>query len=125
MTVEGCSMGTSEQLHAFNAIGHFDIAGPNLKHLGDFYSSIFGWQVDTKGPGYALLKTPEGTPSGALIEDDDPSLTIGIVVTDFDEALQTAVSAGGKVLMPKTDNGWVIKAQVSDPAGNRITIIQG
>lgn len=100
-------------------------AGPDLKHLGDFYSSVFGWRVETKGPGYALVKAPDGTPSGALIEEDDPSLTIGVVVNDLDTALQKATSAGGKVLMPKTDNGWMTKAQVCDPAGNRITIIEG
>ena len=118
-------MNTSERLHTLNAIGHFDIAGPDLKHLGEFYSSVFGWRVNPKGPGYALVKTPEGTPSGALIEEDAPSLTIGIVVSDLDTTLQKATSAGGKVLMPKTDNGWVTKAQVADPAGNRITVIQG
>jgi len=26
--------------------------------------------------------------------------------------------------MPATDNGWVTKAQVSDPAGNLVTLIQ-
>jgi predicted enzyme related to lactoylglutathione lyase len=27
-------------------------------------------------------------------------------------------------VMPVTDNGWVRKAQVADPAGNIITLIQ-
>jgi hypothetical protein len=27
--------------------------------------------------------------------------------------------------MPATDNGWVHKAQVRDPAGNLLTLIQG
>jgi hypothetical protein len=26
--------------------------------------------------------------------------------------------------MPPTDNGWVTKAQVTDPAGNIVTLIQ-
>jgi hypothetical protein len=27
------------------------------------------------------------------------------------------------VVMPATDNGWVVKAQVADPAGNLVTLI--
>jgi predicted enzyme related to lactoylglutathione lyase len=111
-----------------NAIGHFDVSGPDIEQLGNFYSAVFGWQVDPKGPGYAMLKAPDGTPGGALVEavefDQAPSLTIGVIVGDLDQALQVAAAAGGKVVMPKTDNGWVKKAQVSDPAGNRITLIQ-
>jgi hypothetical protein len=26
--------------------------------------------------------------------------------------------------MPPTDNGWVVKAQIRDPAGNLLTLIQ-
>jgi predicted enzyme related to lactoylglutathione lyase len=111
-----------------NAIGHFDVSGPDIEQLGNFYSAVFGWQVDPKGPGYAMLKTPDGTPGGALIEavgfEQAPSVTIGIVVTNLDQTLHAAVGAGGSVMMPKTDNGWVKKAQISDPAGNRLTVIQ-
>jgi predicted enzyme related to lactoylglutathione lyase len=31
---------------------------------------------------------------------------------------------GGTVLMPPTDNGWVVKALVADPAGNALSLIQ-
>jgi hypothetical protein len=34
------------------------------------------------------------------------------------------VAEGGDVVMPVTDNGWVRKAQVRDPAGNILTLIQ-
>lgn len=110
--------------HTLNAIGHFDVAGPDIEHLGHFYSAVFGWEVEPKGPGYAMLKTPKGTPRGAFVESDDPSLTIGIVVGDLDKALDIASRSGGTIVMPKTDNGWVKKAQISDPAGNCVTVIQ-
>jgi predicted enzyme related to lactoylglutathione lyase len=51
-------------------------------------------------------------------------LTIGIVVPSLDGALEAIVPNGGTVVMPRTDNGFVTKAQVADPAGNRITLIQ-
>jgi len=114
----------SNQRFKPNAIGHFDVAGPDIEQLGNFYASVFGWQVQPQGPGYAMLNTPDGTPGGALVDSDDPSLTIGIVVSDLDKALLTAAQAGGRVVMPRTDNGWVKKAQITDPAGNCITVIQ-
>jgi predicted enzyme related to lactoylglutathione lyase len=52
-------------------------------------------------------------------------LTFGVVVADLDGALDLAVREGGRVVLPKTDNGWVSKAQIADPAGNVLTLIQG
>lgn len=110
--------------HTANAISHFDIAGPDLPALKGFYGALFGWRVDEKGPGYALVTTPADSPNGALIEAQASSLTIGIAVPDLDAALVAAKGQGGSVVMPATDNGWVKKAQVSDPAGNVVTLIQ-
>jgi hypothetical protein len=110
--------------HVVNGVGHFDVAGPDIAALGHFYREVFGWQPDDKGPGYALLPTPEGSPGGALVESPEPSLTVGIVVPDLDAALERATASGGRVVMPRTDNGWVVKAQVADPAGNSVTLIE-
>jgi predicted enzyme related to lactoylglutathione lyase len=105
-------------------IGHFDIAGPELEPLRTFYTQVFGWGIDVRGPGYALVRTPESTVPGALVEAPSASLIVGIVVPSLDRALEAVVPNGGTVVMPKTDNGFVTKAQVADPAGNRITLIQ-
>lgn len=113
------------QQYQHNAVGHFDISGPDIDRLGTFYSAVFGWQVQSRGPGYAGIQTPEGSPNGALVDADEPSFTVGIVVPDLDRALRIAIESGGTVIMPKTDNGWVKKGQVADPAGNCVTLIQG
>jgi predicted enzyme related to lactoylglutathione lyase len=111
------------QVH--NGFGHFDIAGPELAPLSAFYARLFGWNILGQGPGYAMVATPEGSPNGAIIETPEASLTFGIVVSDLDAAQRLASSEGGAVVLPMTDNGWVKKAQISDPAGNRLTLIQG
>jgi predicted enzyme related to lactoylglutathione lyase len=103
-------------------IGHFDVSGPELDALSSFYSDVFGWEVASRGPGYAQVKTPQL--DGALAETPEPSLTIGIVVDHLDAALEQATRSGGSIVMPATDNGWVTKAQVQDPAGNVLTLIQ-
>ena len=109
--------------HLPNGIGHFDIAGPDTEALHRFYAGVFGWHVEEQGPGYALVGTPAGAPDGAVLEADEPSITIGAVVPDLDRALADAEARGGQLVMPITDNGWVVKAQVADPAGNLVTLI--
>lgn len=108
--------------HRTNGLAHFDIAGPDLNALGDFYRNVLGWEPQPQGPGYTLLRTGDG-PDGALNEADTPTVTIGVAVDDLDQALAAAKASGGRVEMPPTDNGWVLKAQVRDPAGNLLTLI--
>jgi predicted enzyme related to lactoylglutathione lyase len=105
-------------------IVHFDVLGGAESAQHRFYAGLFGWQVDVKGPGYALVRTPDGGPDGALVDADAPGIAIGVAVDDLAAAVERAVSLGGAVLMPPTDNGWVVKAQVHDPAGNPVTLIQ-
>jgi predicted enzyme related to lactoylglutathione lyase len=115
----------SGKTHNPNSIGHFDIAGPDFGELQSFYSGVLGWQVTPRGPGYGMVATPEGGPDGAIVEAEMASLTIGIVMPDLAAALTAAETQGGTVAMPAIDNGWVKKAQVRDPAGNLLTLIQG
>lgn len=103
-------------------IGHFDIAGGNLDALAGFYGTMFGWHIDRRGPGYAQVATPDLR--GALVEAPEASLALGVLVADLDALLAQAEALGGTVVMPATDNGWVRKGQVRDPAGNVLTLIQ-
>jgi predicted enzyme related to lactoylglutathione lyase len=115
----------STQRHVPNSVGHFDIAGPDAAVLGGFYGSVFGWELNPRGPGYVLLGTPGGTVNGAVVESQTPGLTLGIVVSSLEQSLKSTVDHGGEVVMPVTDNGWVRKAQIRDPAGNVLTLIEG
>jgi len=114
----------SEETRVANGIGHFDIVGRDEGALHRFYAEVFGWQVASRGPGFALVRTPAGSPDGAIAEGEEASLTMGVTVPDLDAALAVATAAGGGVVMPATDNGWVVKGEVTDPVGNRVTLIQ-
>jgi predicted enzyme related to lactoylglutathione lyase len=111
--------------HTPNGIAHFEVLGPDPDALHAFYAGVFSWQVDPQGPGYALVRTPDGSPDGAVTEAEQAGLTVGIVVDDLDAAVAAAKTHGGRVVMPPTDNGWVVKAQVADPAGNLLSLIRG
>ena len=104
-------------------IVHFEVAGPDEHALHHFYETVFGWTVKSMGPGYALVETPEGSPNGAVREAENAEVTIGVEVNDLDAAPARSVELGGSIVMPPTDNGYVKKAQVADPAGNIVTLI--
>jgi predicted enzyme related to lactoylglutathione lyase len=107
-----------------NQIVHFDVSGPEEGPLRRFYGDLLGWQIDVKGPGYALVQTPDGGPNGAIVESDGASLALGVAVDDLDAAVAEAERLGGTVLSPPVDNGWVKKALVTDPAGNKVALIE-
>src|SRR5579884_1794252 len=106
-----------------NAIVHFDICGPQEQDLHRFYGTLLGWKVQPQGPGYALVDTPSGL-RGAITDAEQATVALGVAVPDLAAALRNAEELGGSVIMPPTDNGWVVKAQVKDPAGNPLTLIQ-
>jgi predicted enzyme related to lactoylglutathione lyase len=104
-------------------IVHFDITGPDDEKLRTFYERSFGWTIKPMGPGYALAETG-AAPRGAIAEAPESSITIALGVADLDAYLAAVVANGGTVVMPATNNGWVTRAQVTDPAGNRLTLLQ-
>ncbi|MET7403232.1 VOC family protein [Dactylosporangium sp. NPDC005572] len=109
--------------HLENAVVHFDIAGPDEAPLRRFYDEVLGWRVQPKGPGYTLLATPGGL-GGAIVEQERACVVLGVAVADLDGAVKRAEQLGATIVMPPTDNGWVAKAQLQDPAGNLVNLIQ-
>jgi len=103
---------------------HFEAAGPDDPALISFYQHVFGWDLRPMGPGYTLVETPPGSPNGAIRGAERAELTIGIGVDDLEASVAAATKGGGSIVMPATDNGYVHKAQIADPAGNLITLIE-
>ena len=97
----------------------FDIAGPDSAKLRDFYSSIFGWQINDK----LAVKTPGGL-EGTLRQDPAEKI-IYMGVGDINAALKQIESEGGKTVLPRTVVlGVVTFALFTDPAGNRMGLVE-
>ena len=79
-------------------------------------------EVHRRGDARGLVEVAEVGPE-VVVVDQAPAVTIGVAVVDLDQAIAAATARGGSVEMPPTDNGWVVKAQVRDPAGNLLTLI--
>jgi predicted enzyme related to lactoylglutathione lyase len=104
-------------------LAHFEISAPDDDALVTFYAELLDWPADSRGPGYTLIR-PEQGPGGAIVEAPETRVTLGVTVDDVDATIARVNELGGEVLMPATDNGWVTKALVVDPAGNALSLIQ-
>jgi predicted enzyme related to lactoylglutathione lyase len=108
-----------------NPVIHFEILGPDGKQLQEFYSSVFGWDIDANNEmAYGMVGVQGGQGIGggvAASQDGKPMVAVYIDVPDIDAALTKAESMGGKVVMPAMPvPGGPTIAQFSDPAGNVI-----
>ena len=58
-----------------NAVVHFDISSADDIALRRFYGDLPSWQVEPKGPGYAVVRTPGGL-AGSIVSDPRPKAQI-------------------------------------------------
>ena len=102
---------------------HFEIAGKDPKALQGFWSSLFGWKLDTNNPGGYGMTNPDqtgivvgigGVPEGAL-----GHVTGYVRVDSIDATLARAVDLGGTVIMPRfTPDGSAYLGLVADSEGH-------
>jgi predicted enzyme related to lactoylglutathione lyase len=115
---------------------HFEIPAEDIGRAKDFYSSVFGWQLDTTpmpgGGEYtsvvttpvdetSQLPTEPGAINGGMMQRDErlPSPVITIDVDGIDQALKEVEAAGGSTVMPRTAiPGMGAYAYFKDPEGN-------
>jgi predicted enzyme related to lactoylglutathione lyase len=96
----------------------FDIAGPDAGALRDFYARLFGWTINDH------LAIDTGALKGTLRQDPAEKI-IYLGVSDIDATLASINAAGGKTEMPRTViPGVVTFALFSDPAGNRMGLVE-
>ncbi|MFL5758299.1 MAG: VOC family protein [Thermomicrobiales bacterium] len=108
-----------------NPVIYFEIAGPDPQMLREFYGSVFGWEIDEINDGYAPIAAGDDRGiKGGILKTLAPRVTVYVDVEDLKMALERAVELGGTVLMPWTDYGEVLIAQIADPAGNLIALSQ-
>ncbi|WIM92859.1 VOC family protein [Actinoplanes oblitus] len=112
-----------------NAVVHWEIGGPNLPELRDFYAKAFGWTIDDAREDYCLVRPVADGTGGGLMQTRErmlPYVTIYIDVLDLDAALKTITGLGGDLLTPPTRiNDSLSFALFQDPAGNAIGLLQG
>ena len=111
---------------------HFEIPAAEPDRAAAFYGKVFGWKFDKwAGPSeYWMVTTgTEGTPgiNGGMMKKPGgiTSTTNTIGVESVDRAVNEAVAAGGRNVMPKTPiPGVGYFAYCEDTEGNLFGVMQ-
>jgi uncharacterized protein len=102
---------------------HFEITGKDQQAVQSFWSTLFGWKLDTSSPGGYGMTDPAqtgivvglgGTPDGS-----NGFVTGYVRVASVDATLARAVELGGKVIMPRfSPDGSAYLGLVADADGH-------
>jgi hypothetical protein len=115
---------------------HFEVVGKDGTKLQQYYSALFGWEVDASNPmNYGMVSREgnlgrDGVGIGGGVgqgpEGYEGHVTFYIAVPDVEDALQKAESLGGKRVMgPEDIMGQVVLGQFTDPEGHLVGVVQG
>jgi predicted enzyme related to lactoylglutathione lyase len=125
-----------------NPVVHFEMPAEDKKRMAEFYTKVFGWQMQFLGPEmseYVVVSTTEadvnGRPKnpgaingGFYQKTDDPNThhpSVVIAVDDINEAIQNIKKAGGNVFTGPTEiPGIGLYASFKDTEGNRVSVLQ-
>lgn len=102
---------------------HFEIGCSDSAKTQEFFSQLFGWEIQQQGPA-AMINT--GAAVGinghitALGHEPHNYITVYVQVDDLPAYLEKAQTLGGKVLVPPVDIPTGTFAWVSDLDGNLV-----
>jgi predicted enzyme related to lactoylglutathione lyase len=106
-------------------ITHVEIPADDVERAKRFYTAVAGWEFgEAEGfPGYFMFRTGDASGGGLGKRGEAVGTVIRdyITVDDVDEASQTAVRLGGKIVSPPAEvPGMGRWATVLDSEGNEI-----
>jgi predicted enzyme related to lactoylglutathione lyase len=114
---------------------HFEVIGKDASKLQQYYSELFGWQIDADNPmSYGMVAregnvNPEGIGIGGGVgtgpEGYEGHVTFYVEVPDVEAALAKTESLGGtRVWGPETIMDQVELGQFNDPEGHMIGLVK-
>ena len=115
------------------SITHFNIPADNVEKAKNFYTELFGWEIERLPGPFEYFeirtKTAEGKEglAGGLAKRMVPheGITNYVDVPDIDEYLSKAEELGGKVISPKMPvPGFGFLAVIMDTENNSIGLWQ-
>jgi len=124
-----------------NPVVHFEMPAVDRKRAADFYTKVFGWDMQILGPemgNYILATTTDSTDkgpknpgaiNGGFFEKTKDKSThyplITISVDDIEEHIKKIKNSGGKVFGKPIDiPGVGLYVPFVDSEGNRATLLQ-
>jgi predicted enzyme related to lactoylglutathione lyase len=93
---------------------HFDF---DKETIDNNEMALFPFTDEYSGISGALAK-------GEIYKPTKDGVVIYFKTENIDETLKLAISNGGQILYPKTDNGIGLVAEFEDTEGNRVALYQ-
>ena len=114
---------------------HFEVVGKDGGKLQEYYSELFGWEINADNPmNYGMVDREQnlgdsGIGIGGGVGQGPPGydghVTFYVAVPDVEQALQKAESLGGeRVMGPENIMDMVTLGQFKDPEGNLVGVVQ-
>jgi predicted enzyme related to lactoylglutathione lyase len=124
------SLSRKPEDHMTRPVVHFEIRGRDAGRLITFYRELFGWSIDADNPmGYGFVQAgvggPEAGVGGGITAGTEPRVVIFVQVADLQDSLARAATLGGsRVMEPFDVPGGPTIAQIADPEGNVVGLVQ-
>jgi predicted enzyme related to lactoylglutathione lyase len=110
-------------------ICYVELPTTDVSRSSEFYKTVFGWSIRTRGNGSVAFDDTVGQVSGSFVlgrasSSGQPGILVYVMVDSVDATLDTIVANGGKIVQPVGGDAPEITARFSDPAGNVIGLYQ-
>lgn len=109
-------------------ICYVELPATNVSESAEFYSSVFGWSMRTRGDGSQAFDDTTGQVSGSFRVDrkpaDSPGLLFYIMCDSVADTCAKVEANGGKIVQPIGGDAPEITARFRDPGGNVIGLYQ-
>lgn len=110
-------------------ICYIEIPAIDVKRSADFYATVFGWNVRTRGDGSTSFDDGVGQVSGTWRADrpvasGPPAVLVHIMVDDVQATIALVKANGGKIVRDVGADHPEITAWFTDPAGNLFGLYQ-
>ena len=105
---------------------HFEVMGKDGGKLREFYSNMFGWDMQVMPElDYGTVDNGGQGVNGGIGTGEQPHATFYVAVDDPQAHLDKIEAAGGKTTVPVTEiPGVVTFARFTDPEGNLVGLLK-
>jgi predicted enzyme related to lactoylglutathione lyase len=109
-------------------ICYIEIPAIDPRRSSQFYATVFGWRLRTRGDGAIAFDDTTGNVSGTWVAGRPPSTTPGLLLYIWCDSVAASVEAvvaqGGEIVQPIGADAPEITARFRDPGGNVIGLYE-
>ena len=120
----------TEPPHLFEhgRLSYIQIPATNVRASGEFYASVFGWEVRNRDDDHLSFSDATRAMIGewvtGRVASQDSGILPYIYVHGIDAVLERIRARGGEIIKPTYPEGDLLVATFRDPGGNVIGIWQ-